>query len=79
VARLRILSTPKRIAVVFAAVFYIVAGSLHFIKPAPYLGQQHTWLLHIGEEWSATSFLLTWLVFVMRKRIEIEVAAYYPR
>jgi len=37
VARLRILSTAQRIAVVVAAVFYIVAGSLHFIKPAPYL------------------------------------------
>jgi uncharacterized membrane protein len=37
VARLRILSTAHRIAVVVAAVFYIVAGSLHFIKPAPYL------------------------------------------
>ena len=36
-ARLRILSTAQRIAVVVAAVFYIVAGSLHFIKPAPYL------------------------------------------
>src|ERR1700734_1129213 len=28
---------PQRIAVVVAAVFYIMAGSLHFIKPAPYL------------------------------------------
>ena len=37
VARLRILSTAQRIAVVVAAVFYIAAGSLHFIKPAPYL------------------------------------------
>jgi uncharacterized membrane protein len=37
VARLRILSTAQRIAVVVAAVFYIVAGALHFIKPAPYL------------------------------------------
>jgi hypothetical protein len=37
VARLRILSTAQRIAVVVAAVFYIVAGSLHFIKPEPYL------------------------------------------
>ena len=36
-ARLRILSTAQRIAVVFAAVFYVVAGALHFIKPAPYL------------------------------------------
>jgi hypothetical protein len=34
---LSILSTAQRIAVVVAAVFYIVAGSLHFIKPAPYL------------------------------------------
>jgi hypothetical protein len=37
VARLRILSTAQRVAVVVAAVFYIVAGSLHFIRPAPYL------------------------------------------
>jgi uncharacterized membrane protein len=37
VARLKILSTAQWIAVVVAAVFYIVAGSLHFIKPAPYL------------------------------------------
>jgi uncharacterized membrane protein len=37
VARLNILSSAQRIAVVIAAVFYIVAGSLHFIKPAPYL------------------------------------------
>jgi uncharacterized membrane protein len=31
------LSTAQRIAVVVAAVLYIAAGSLHFIKPAPYL------------------------------------------
>jgi uncharacterized membrane protein len=37
VARLRILSTAQRIAVAIAAVFYIAVGSLHFIKPAPYL------------------------------------------
>jgi uncharacterized membrane protein len=37
VARLRILSTPQRIAVVVAAVFYIAARSLHFIRPEPYL------------------------------------------
>jgi uncharacterized membrane protein len=37
VARLRILSTAQRIAVVVTAVFYIAAESLHFIKPAPYL------------------------------------------
>ena len=36
-ARLRILSTAQRIAVVVAAVFYIAAGSLHFSRPAPYL------------------------------------------
>ena len=36
-ARLRILSTAQRIAVVVAAVLYIAAGALHFIKPAPYL------------------------------------------
>ncbi len=34
---MRILSTAQRIAVVVAAVFYVVAGALHFIKPAPYL------------------------------------------
>jgi uncharacterized membrane protein len=37
VARLRILSTAQRMALVVAAVFYVVAGSLHFIKPATYL------------------------------------------
>jgi uncharacterized membrane protein len=37
VARLRILSTAQRIAVMVAAVFYVAAGALHFIKPAPYL------------------------------------------
>jgi uncharacterized membrane protein len=37
VARLRILSTAQRVAVVVAAMLYIVAGALHFIKPAPYL------------------------------------------
>ena len=36
-ARLRILSTAQRIAVVVAPVSYIAAGALHFIKPAPYL------------------------------------------
>jgi uncharacterized membrane protein len=36
-ARLRILSMTQRIAVVFAASFYIIAGTLHFIKPEPYL------------------------------------------
>ena len=36
-ARLKILSTAQRMAVVIAAVFYIAAGSLHFIRPAPYL------------------------------------------
>jgi uncharacterized membrane protein len=37
VARLRILSTAQKMAVVVAAVFYIAAGALHFFKPAPYL------------------------------------------
>jgi uncharacterized membrane protein len=37
VARLRILSTAQRIAVVVAAVFYVMAGTLHFIRPEPYL------------------------------------------
>jgi uncharacterized membrane protein len=32
-----LLSTAPRIAVLFAAIFYVVAGSLHFIKPEPYL------------------------------------------
>jgi uncharacterized membrane protein len=36
-AGLRILSTAQRVAVAVAAVFYVVAGLLHFIKPAPYL------------------------------------------
>lgn len=36
-ARLRILSTAQRIALIAAAVFYVVAGALHFIEPAPYL------------------------------------------
>ena len=35
--RFRILTTTQRIAVVIAAVFYIAAGSLHFISPAPNL------------------------------------------
>jgi uncharacterized membrane protein len=37
VARLRILSTAQRIGVALAAIFYVVAGALHFIKPVPYL------------------------------------------
>jgi len=37
VARVKILSTTQRIAVVLAAVFYIAAGLLHFIKPEPYI------------------------------------------
>ena len=37
VARLKILSTAQRISVVVAAIFYVVAGALHFIKPEPYL------------------------------------------
>jgi uncharacterized membrane protein len=37
VARLRILSKAQKIAVAVAAVFYIAAGTLHFVKPAPYL------------------------------------------
>ncbi len=32
-----LLSPAQRIAVVLAAIFYVVAGSLHFIKPGPYL------------------------------------------
>ena len=36
-ARLIILSTSQRIAVAVAAVFYIAAGSLHFIRLEPYL------------------------------------------
>ena len=30
-------STAQRIGVVLAAIFYVVAGALHFIKPEPYL------------------------------------------
>jgi len=37
VARLRILSSAQRIGVAFAAIFYVVAGALHFIKAEPYL------------------------------------------
>jgi uncharacterized membrane protein len=37
VTRLEILSTSQRIAVVVAAFFYVIAGALHFIKPASYL------------------------------------------
>jgi uncharacterized membrane protein len=32
-----LLSPVQRIAVALAAIFYVVAGSLHFIKPGPYL------------------------------------------
>jgi len=31
------LSTARRIGLVIAAIFYIAAGTLHFIKPEPYL------------------------------------------
>lgn len=31
------LSTAQRIGLAIAAIFFIAAGSLHFIKPAPYL------------------------------------------
>jgi uncharacterized membrane protein len=31
------LSTAQKIAVVLAAIFYIGAGTLHFLKPEPYL------------------------------------------
>ncbi len=31
------LSTAQRIALILAAVFYIAAGTLHFVQPAPYL------------------------------------------
>jgi len=37
VAFLKSLSTAQRIALVCAAIFYVVAGSLHFIKPDAYL------------------------------------------
>jgi len=35
-ARLKILSTAQRIGVLLAAIFYVGAGALHFLKPAPY-------------------------------------------
>jgi uncharacterized membrane protein len=35
--RPKILSTAQRIGVVLAAIFYVVAGALHFLKPEPYL------------------------------------------
>jgi uncharacterized membrane protein len=31
------LSTAQRIALILASVFYIAAGTLHFVQPAPYL------------------------------------------
>jgi uncharacterized membrane protein len=34
---MKMLSKAQRIGVVLAAVFYVVAGALHFIKPEPYL------------------------------------------
>jgi uncharacterized membrane protein len=37
VARLRILSTAQRVGVTLAAIFYVVAGALHVLKPEPYL------------------------------------------
>ena len=36
-ARLRILSTAQRIGVTLAAILWMVAGALHFIRPEPYL------------------------------------------
>jgi uncharacterized membrane protein len=36
-ARLKSLYAAQRIGVVIAAIFYVVAGALHFIKPEPYL------------------------------------------
>ena len=36
-ASLKILSAAQRIGVVIAAIFYVVTGALHFIKPEPYL------------------------------------------
>jgi uncharacterized membrane protein len=36
-ARLKSLSKAQRIGVVLAAIFYVVAGALHFIKSEPYL------------------------------------------
>src|ERR1700680_2186222 len=36
VAHLKILSTAQRTAVLLAAIFYAVAGTLHFIRPEPY-------------------------------------------
>jgi uncharacterized membrane protein len=37
VALFRRLSTAQGIALVLAAAFYVFAGSLHFVKPEPYL------------------------------------------
>lgn len=36
-ARLKALSRAQRIAAGVAAVFYVAAGTLHFVKPGPYL------------------------------------------
>ncbi len=37
VALLKSLSTAQRIGLIVAAIFYIVAGTLHFVKPDAYL------------------------------------------
>jgi uncharacterized membrane protein len=34
---MKMLSTAQRISVLLAAIFYVVAGALHFLKPEPYL------------------------------------------
>ena len=34
---MKMLTTAQRIGVVLAAIFYVVAGALHFLKPEPYL------------------------------------------
>jgi uncharacterized membrane protein len=34
---MKMLSTAQRIGVLLAAIFYVVAGALHFLKPEPYL------------------------------------------
>jgi len=36
-APMKTLSTAQRIGALLAAIFYVVAGTLHFIKPEPYL------------------------------------------
>ena len=52
-APLKRLSTAQRIGLVAAAIFYVVAGTLHFTKPAVYLRIMppyipwHVWMVRV--------------------------------